>query len=50
MADCAAIGSGKKVADFCAGLAGPARYLATEYGATVTCIELNLVAQPGRPI
>jgi len=41
---CAAIGSGKQVADFCAGLAGPARYLAHEYGATVTCIELN----PGR--
>ena len=44
LADCAAIGSGKQVADFCAGLAGPARYLAHEYGATVTCIELN----PGR--
>ncbi|HKQ26938.1 MAG TPA: methyltransferase domain-containing protein [Burkholderiales bacterium] len=41
LADCAAIGSGKQVADFCAGLAGPARYLAYEYGATVTCIELN---------
>ena len=46
LADCAAIGSGKQVADFCAGLAGPARYLAYEYGATVTCIELN----PGRAI
>ena len=41
LADCAAIDSGKQVADFCAGLAGPARYLAHEYGATVTCIELN---------
>jgi sarcosine/dimethylglycine N-methyltransferase len=44
LADCAAIDSGKQVADFCAGLAGPARYLAHKYGATVTCIELN----PGR--
>jgi len=44
LADCAAIGQGTQVADFCAGLAGPARYLAHKYGATVTCIELN----PGR--
>src|SRR5260370_2561716 len=47
LADCAAIGPGKQVADFCAGLAGPARYLAHEYGATVTCIELNPVRAPG---
>jgi ubiquinone/menaquinone biosynthesis C-methylase UbiE len=44
LANCAAIGPGKQVADFCAGLAGPGRYLAQEFGATVTCIELN----PGR--
>jgi len=47
LADCAAIGPGKKVADFCAGLAGPARYLASEYGATVTCLELNPRRAPG---
>ena len=47
LADCAAIGPGKQVADFCAGLAGPARYLAHEYGATVTCIELNPGRAPG---
>ncbi len=47
LADCAAIGPGKQVADFCAGLAGPARYLAHEYGATVICIELNPGRAPG---
>src|SRR6185436_1229250 len=47
LADCAAIGPGKQVADFCAGLAGPARYLASEYGATVTCLELNPRRAPG---
>jgi ubiquinone/menaquinone biosynthesis C-methylase UbiE len=47
LADCAAIGPGKQVADFCAGLAGPARYLAHEYGATVNCIELNPGRAPG---
>jgi ubiquinone/menaquinone biosynthesis C-methylase UbiE len=47
LADCAAIGPGKQVADFRAGLAGPARYLAHEYGATVTCIELNPGRAPG---
>ncbi len=47
LADCAAIGPGKQVADFCAGLAGPARYLAHKYGATVTCIELNPGRAPG---
>src|SRR3954464_15742468 len=35
------IGAGCQVADFCAGLAGPARYLAHKYGALVTCLELN---------
>ena len=35
------IGRGSEVADFCAGLGGPARYLAHKYGAIVTCIELN---------
>src|SRR5579859_3576595 len=37
----ARITPGSQVADFCAGLAGPARYLAHRYGAIVTCIELN---------
>ena len=47
LADCTAIGQGTQVADFCAGLAGPARYLAHKYGATVTCIELNPGRAPG---
>jgi ubiquinone/menaquinone biosynthesis C-methylase UbiE len=47
LADRARIGSGSQVADFCAGLAGPARYLAHKYGATVTCIELNPHRAPG---
>ena len=47
LAEGAAIGPGKQVADFCAGLAGPARYLAREYGATVTCLELNPNRAPG---
>jgi ubiquinone/menaquinone biosynthesis C-methylase UbiE len=37
----ARITPGSQVADFCAGMAGPARYLAHQYGAVVTCIELN---------
>jgi ubiquinone/menaquinone biosynthesis C-methylase UbiE len=41
LADSAAIGPGIQVADFCAGLGGPARYLAHEYGAMLICIELN---------
>ena len=41
LAERARIGAGSQVADFCAGLAGPARYLAHKYGAIVTCIELN---------
>lgn len=43
----AAIGPGSRVADFCAGLAGPARYLAQRYGAIMTCIELNPDRAPG---
>ena len=35
------IGKGTRVADFCAGLGGPARYLAHRYGADVTGIELT---------
>jgi sarcosine/dimethylglycine N-methyltransferase len=35
---------GTRVADFCAGLGGPARYFAARYGALVTAIDLN----PGR--
>ena len=37
----AGIGPNTRVADFCAGLAGPARYLARRYGADVTGIELT---------
>jgi ubiquinone/menaquinone biosynthesis C-methylase UbiE len=32
---------GQRIADFCAGLAGPARYYATRYGVDVTGIELT---------
>jgi tRNA1(Val) A37 N6-methylase TrmN6 len=35
------IGEGTRVADFCAGLGGPARYLARRYGALVTGVELT---------
>src|SRR5215475_3487380 len=38
---CAHIGAGTKVVDLCAGLGGPARYLAHRYGAHVTGIELT---------
>ncbi|MEO8159676.1 MAG: methyltransferase domain-containing protein [Betaproteobacteria bacterium] len=41
LAEAAGIRPGTEVADFCAGLAGPARYLAHKYRAVVTCIELN---------
>ena len=41
LAKCAHIGHGSKVVDFCAGLGGPARYLAHRYGALVTGIELT---------
>ncbi|MDO8877390.1 MAG: methyltransferase domain-containing protein [Pseudolabrys sp.] len=41
LAALAAIGPGSRVADFCAGLGGPARYLAHRYGADVTGIELT---------
>jgi sarcosine/dimethylglycine N-methyltransferase len=37
----AGIGRGTRVADFCAGLGGPSRYLAQRYGADVTGIELT---------
>lgn len=37
----ARIGPGTRVADFCAGLGGPARYFAHRYGATVVGIELT---------
>lgn len=37
----AAIGPTTRVADFCAGLGGPARYFAHRYGADVTGIELT---------
>ena len=41
LAQAARIGQGTRVADFCAGLGGPARYLAHRYGADVTGIELT---------
>lgn len=41
LAAAAHIGAGSRVADFCAGLGGPARYLAHRYGAEVTGIELT---------
>jgi SAM-dependent methyltransferase len=41
LAAAARIGAGTRVADFCAGLGGPARYLAHRYGANVTGIELT---------
>ena len=47
LAERALIGRGSQVADFGAGLAGPARYLAHKYGAIVTCIELNPHRAPG---
>lgn len=47
LAQRAMIGPQRQVADFCAGLGGPARYLAHKYGAVVTCIELNPDRAPG---
>ncbi len=41
LAALAHIGPNSRVADFCAGLGGPARYLAHRYGADVTGIELT---------
>jgi ubiquinone/menaquinone biosynthesis C-methylase UbiE len=41
LAAAARIGPGMRVADFCAGLGGPARYFAHRYGADVTGIELT---------
>ena len=41
LAERAQIKAGSRVADFCAGLGGPARYLAHKYGADVTGIELT---------
>lgn len=41
LAERAHIGKDTRVADFCAGLGGPARYLAYRYGADVTGIELT---------
>ncbi|MEQ9640982.1 MAG: methyltransferase domain-containing protein [Alphaproteobacteria bacterium] len=41
IAAAAGIGEGCEVVDFCAGLGGPARYLAETYGARVTGIDLN---------
>ena len=41
LAQCAILGPRSRVADFCAGLGGPARYYAHVYGAEVTAIELT---------
>ena len=41
LAERAGIRDGADVVDFCAGLAGPARYFAHRYGANVTGIELT---------
>lgn len=41
LAMAAAIGAGTQVADFCAGLGGPARYFSNRYGALVTGVELT---------
>jgi SAM-dependent methyltransferase len=41
LAQCAMLEPGSRVADFCAGLGGPARYYAHIYGAEVTAIELT---------
>ncbi len=41
LAECAELRAGLKVADFCAGLGGPARYFAARYGVDVTGIELT---------
>lgn len=41
LASLAGISRDSRVADFCAGLGGPARYLAHRYGADVTGIELT---------
>jgi sarcosine/dimethylglycine N-methyltransferase len=41
LAQRAGISQGTRIVDFCAGLGGPARYLARRYGADVTGIELT---------
>lgn len=41
LAQAASIGTGTRVADFCAGLGGTVRYLAHRYGADVTGVELT---------
>jgi sarcosine/dimethylglycine N-methyltransferase len=41
LAAAAGIDEGSRVADFCAGLGGPARYFARRYGAFVTGVELT---------
>jgi ubiquinone/menaquinone biosynthesis C-methylase UbiE len=47
LAAAARIGQDARIADFCAGLGGPARYLAHRYGADVTGIELTPVRVRG---
>lgn len=41
LADRAGLREGMKIADFCAGLGGPARYMAHRYGVDVTGVELT---------
>jgi len=47
LAQAGRIGPGSRVLDVCAGLGGPARYLAARYGARVWCVELNPDRAPG---
>jgi SAM-dependent methyltransferase len=41
LAQCAMLGPERRIADFCAGLGGPARYYAHVYGVEVAAIELT---------
>jgi SAM-dependent methyltransferase len=41
LAGCAGLAPGMRIADFCAGLGGPARYFAQRYGVSVVGIELT---------
>src|SRR3989304_4594937 len=44
----AAIGPGARVLDVCAGLGGPARFLAHRFGARVTALDLQAGRRPGK--
>jgi sarcosine/dimethylglycine N-methyltransferase len=47
LAACIGARPGLEVVDLCAGLGGPARYLAAHYGANVVCVELNATRAAG---